>query len=69
MSCDCRSQETLAALLQAGSHARNPEGMVLFSTRRADRIASAVKVASGDQFSGEQVQKFDALTKGVKIPS
>jgi D-threo-aldose 1-dehydrogenase len=67
LSCDCQSQVTLAALLQAGSHARNPDGIVLFSTRRTDRIASAVKIASGDQFSREQVQKFDELAASVQL--
>lgn len=69
LGCDCRSQGTLAALLQAGSHARNPAGIVLFSTHRADRIAAAVKVASGKRFSREQLHRFDELTRGVQTPS
>jgi hypothetical protein len=66
LDCDCRSQDTLAALLQAASHARNPDGIVLFSTRRADRIAAAVKTASGNEFSEEQLRKFDELTKSIR---
>jgi D-threo-aldose 1-dehydrogenase len=66
LDCDCRSQDTLAALLQAASHARNPDGIVLFSTRRADRIAAAVKTASENEFSGEQLRKFDELTKSIR---
>jgi D-threo-aldose 1-dehydrogenase len=66
LGCDCRSQDTLAALLQAASHARNPDGIVLFSTRRTDRIAAAVKTASGNEFSGEQLRKFDELTKSIR---
>jgi D-threo-aldose 1-dehydrogenase len=66
LDCDCRSQDTLAALLQAASHGRNPDGIVLFSTRRADRIAAAVKTASGNEFSGEQLRKFDELTKSIR---
>jgi len=68
LDCDCRSEITLAALLQASAHARNPDGIVLFSTRRADRIASAVQVATGSQFSQEQLCKFDELTKNVRSP-
>lgn len=66
LDSDCRSEATLAALLQATSHARNPDGIVLFSTRRADRIASAVQVASGDRFSQEQLRKFDELVKSIQ---
>jgi D-threo-aldose 1-dehydrogenase len=69
LGCDCRSQDTLAGLLQAGSHARNSDGIVLFSTRRADRIVSAVRIASGEQFSREQVQKFDELASSVQLPA
>ncbi len=65
LSCNCRSAAALAALLQAGSHARNPDGIVLFSTKRTERIASAVKVASGNQFSPEQLHKFNELTRTV----
>jgi aryl-alcohol dehydrogenase-like predicted oxidoreductase len=68
LSCDCRSEANLAALLQATSHARNPDGIVLFSTRRADRIASAVQVASGNQFSREQLHKFDELARSIRPP-
>ncbi len=66
LSCECRSEATLAALLQASSHARNPDGIVLFSTRRPDRIASAVEIASGNRFSREQLQKFDELTRSIR---
>ena len=68
LGCNCRSQDTLAGLLQAGSHARNPDGIVLFSTKQADRIAAAVSVASGNLFSRAQVQKFDELARSVQIP-
>jgi hypothetical protein len=66
LDCDCRSHDTLAALLQAASHERNPDGIVLFSTRRADRIAAAVKTACGNEFSGEQLRKFEELTKSIR---
>lgn len=69
LGSDCRSQATLAALLQAGSHARNPDGIVLFSTRRTDHIASAVEIASGNQFSREQLHKFDELARTVQLPA
>jgi D-threo-aldose 1-dehydrogenase len=62
-----RETGVLAGLLQAASHLRNPEGIVLFSTRRADRIRAAARVASGKQFSQEQVQKFDALAQMVLV--
>jgi D-threo-aldose 1-dehydrogenase len=65
LNVDCRSEATLAALLQATSHAENPDGIVLFSTRRADRISAAVEVASGNRFSREQLARFSELAKGV----
>ena len=65
LSCDCRSPAALAALLQASSVARNPGGLTLFSTRRADRISSAIKVASGNLFTAEQLQKFAELTRSL----
>lgn len=55
----------LAELMQASSHLRNPDGIVLFSTRQADRIRTAARVASGTQFSSEQVRKFDELARSV----
>ena len=67
LGCDCRSQATLAALLQAGSQARNPDGIVLFSTRRLDRIAQAVSVASEKQFSREQLRRFEELARTVHV--
>ena len=69
LGCDCRSQDAVAGLLQAGSHARNADGIVLFSTGRLDRIASAASIASGNQFSREQLQKFDELVKSVQLPA
>ena len=65
---DCRSEASLASLLQATSHARNPDGMVLFSTRRADRIVAAAQIASVSPFSREQLQRFDELTRRIKLP-
>jgi D-threo-aldose 1-dehydrogenase len=67
LGTDCRSEAALAALVQASSHAQNPDGIVLFSTRRADRIASAVKAASGKQFSQEQLSKFNELARDVRL--
>ena len=65
LQVELRSKGNLGGLLQAVSHARNPDGIVLFSTRRADRIRSAVEVASGKVFTAEQIQKFDELARLV----
>ena len=65
LQVELRSEGNLCGLLQAVSHARNPDGIVLFSTRRADRIRSAVEVASGKLFTSEQIQKFDELARCV----
>ena len=67
LGCDCRSESSLAALLQATAHARNPDGIVLFSTHRADRVRAAARVASGEQIPPEQVDKFAELA--MRIPS
>lgn len=69
LQVDIHAEGVLAGLMQAASHLRNPDGMVLFSTRRADRIQAAVSVASGRQFSPEQVRKFDALARMVSVPT
>lgn len=69
LGIDCRSEANLAALLQAASHARNSDGIVLFSTHRANRIAAAVEVASGNLFSKEQLDKFTELARSVGRPA
>jgi aryl-alcohol dehydrogenase-like predicted oxidoreductase len=68
LDSDCRSESTLAAFLQATSHSRNPDGIVLFSTRRGDRIASAVQAASSNRFTREQLLKFGELAKSIQAP-
>jgi D-threo-aldose 1-dehydrogenase len=67
LQVNLREEETLAGLMQAASHCRNPDGIVLFSTRRANRIRSAAQIASGNRFSREQLQKFDELTKCIRL--
>jgi len=67
LQVDLHVEGTLAGLLQAASHSRNPDGIVLFSTSRADRIRSAARIASGNRFSREQLLKFDELTKNTRI--
>jgi len=52
-------------LLQAGSHARNHNGIVLFSSKNAQRIKQAARVASGEVFSVDQVEEFLELTRDV----
>ncbi len=65
LEVDCSDKGNLAMLLQAGSHARNSNGIVLFSSKNARRIKQATRVASGEVFSSEQVNKFLGLTKDV----
>jgi D-threo-aldose 1-dehydrogenase len=62
-----REDGVLAGLMQAASHFRNPGGIVLFSTHRAERIHAAARVASGNAFSLEQIQRFDDLAKSVSV--
>ena len=69
LQLDLRDQAVLAGLLQALSHRRNPDGIVLFSSRHADRIRAAVVVAAGAQFSPAQLDKFEALTRNESICS
>lgn len=66
LGVDCGDREVLAGLLQASSHARNPDGIVLFSTKQADRIRRAARVAGGDVFSSQQVSMFLELTNEVR---
>ncbi|MDA8375731.1 MAG: aldo/keto reductase [Planctomycetia bacterium] len=57
LQIDVTKDSELADLLLAASLLRNSGGVVLFSTRRASHIASAVAVASGSRFTPEQVKK------------
>jgi D-threo-aldose 1-dehydrogenase len=65
LGVDCADSSNLAALLLAGSLARNHRGIVLFSSKNAQRIKHAARVANGGVFSSEQVNKFLELTKDV----
>jgi D-threo-aldose 1-dehydrogenase len=65
LQVDLRAAGALAGLLQAASHFRNPDGIVLFSTHRADRIRSAVQVVSRNEPSREQLGMFDTLAKNI----
>jgi D-threo-aldose 1-dehydrogenase len=65
LGVDCADSSNLAALLLAGSLARNHRGMVLFSSKNAQRIKHAARVASGEVFTVDQVEWFLALTKDV----
>ena len=63
LGVDCADKEVLAGLLQASCHARNANGIVLFSTKRMDRIKQAARIASGEVFATDQVVKFLELTE------
>jgi len=63
LGVDCSDEGNLAMLLQAGSHARNHNGIVLFSSKNAQRIKQAARVASGEVFSVDQVERFLQLTE------
>lgn len=65
LGLDCADKGNLAMLLQAGSHARNHKGIVLFSSKSAQRIKQAARVAGGEVFSSEQVESFLKLTEEV----
>jgi D-threo-aldose 1-dehydrogenase len=69
LGVDCGDKEVLAGLLQASCHARNPNGIVLFSSKNAQRIKQAAHVASGEVFSVDQVEKFLKLTEVVLTES
>ena len=65
LELDCTNKLNLAALLLAGSLARNHNGIVLFSSKNADRIMQAGRVAGGEVFSSDQVKRFLELTQEV----
>jgi aryl-alcohol dehydrogenase-like predicted oxidoreductase len=54
----------LSGLLLAASLARNPEGVVLFSSGRSSRIRDAALVAEG-RFSQDQIQRFSEMAQTV----
>ena len=68
LDIDLRSEGVLAGLLLASSQSRNPDGIVLFSTRQGGRIRNAARIASGRRFSEEQIGKFETLARGVCAP-
>lgn len=63
LQVDLGSGAVLAALMQSVAHARNPDGIVLFSSAQADRIRDAARVASACPFSPDQVERFEALVR------
>lgn len=65
LGVDCTEESNLAMLLQAGSHTRNHEGIVLFSSKNVNRIRQAALVASGKLFSITQVTRFTELAAEV----
>jgi aryl-alcohol dehydrogenase-like predicted oxidoreductase len=66
LGVDCGDKEVLAGLLQASCHARNADGIVLFSSKNPERIKQAVRIASGETFTKDQVSKFLDLTKETR---
>lgn len=67
LQADLKGEGVLSGLLQAASHFRNPDGIVLFSSHRPDRIRAAARIASEDQFTREQLQKFCQLTENMRL--
>jgi D-threo-aldose 1-dehydrogenase len=65
LDANCTDPATLAELLQASSHARNPNGILLFSTHRAERIKSAVNIATNSRFSPGQLSIFQELATTI----
>jgi aryl-alcohol dehydrogenase-like predicted oxidoreductase len=63
LGVDCGDKEVLAGLLQASCHARNADGIVLFSSKSPARIKQSARIASGEMFTTEQVTRFLELTK------
>ncbi len=66
LGVDCGDKEVLAGLLQASCHARNADGIVLFSSKNPARIKQAARIASGEAFTKDQVSKFLDLTKETR---
>jgi D-threo-aldose 1-dehydrogenase len=66
LGVDCFDKSNIAALLLAGSLARNHRGIVLFSSKNAQRIKQAARVASGKVLSSEQVSKFLGLASALR---
>ena len=57
----------LSGLMLAASLARNPDGVVLFSSSRSARIRDAALVAEG-RFSPDQIQRFGEIAMTVPSP-
>lgn len=53
----------LADLMQAASHQRNPDGILLAFSSRPERIRRASEVADGRIFSIDQIARFDELVR------
>ena len=63
LGVDCGDPKILSSLVQSAAHFRNPEGIVLFSSRSPERIASAARVAGDQKFTAVQISDFLELTK------
>ena len=62
LDLDCSDADILSGLLQASSHYRNPDGILLFSTSRKERIARAAEIAGGACFGTDQIDLLQKLT-------
>ena len=68
LNVDCTDSTNIARLLQNHCHHRNPEGILLFSTSKEERIRSASKqLSDGNSFSKEQLTLFMELVQELDL--
>jgi D-threo-aldose 1-dehydrogenase len=69
LAVDCSRDETISALMLNYSVRRNPDGLVLFSSRDASRAAKNVKAVLEPGVSAEQVELFGQLVELDVVPA
>lgn len=69
LAVDCSKDETISALMLNYSVRKNPDGLVLFSSRDASRAASNARAVLDSNFSAEQVESFGQLVERDILPA
>lgn len=69
LAVDCSSGESISALMLNYSVRKNPEGLVLFSSRDASRAAKNARAVLEPDVSPEQVELFGQLVERDFVPA
>lgn len=68
LDMDCEKDDTIAALMLNFAVEANPNGLVLFSSKNADRITKNIRAVLEPSLASEQVALFGRLVEQELIP-